>query len=124
MNKKTFDAILKNENSLLAAPTRHSYDHLNNLLADDFIEFSSSGNIYHKQDILARLPKETNFTFSMEDILIREIDSCIFLITYKVKKAQLDNENISFSLRSSLWKKFDAGWKLIFHQGTLTNNGI
>ena len=117
MDKKISDIILKNEESLLTTPTRYSYDHLNKLLDDDFIEFGSSGNIYRKQDILARLPQENNFTFTMENILIKQIDEYIFLLTYKVKKMQGDGQVLA-SLRSSLWKKFNMEFKLLFHQGT------
>lgn len=118
MDKKILDIILKNENSLLIAPTRYSYDHLNKLLDDDFFEFGSSGNIYYKRDILARLPKENNFTSTMENAALKQLDNHTFLLTYKANRIQTDGQVLA-SLRSSLWKKFDTEFKLIFHQGTL-----
>ena len=44
--------------NLIQPSTRQSIESLNWLLTDDFLEFGVSGQIYHKKDILALLPKE------------------------------------------------------------------
>ena len=31
------------------------------------------------------------------------------------------NEDKKYSLRSSIWKYYDGKWKMVFHQGTLTD---
>ena len=56
--KIIIDVIKNLETSLLQSSTRQSTESLNQLLADDFIEFGVSGKIYNKKDILALLPKE------------------------------------------------------------------
>lgn len=54
------DLIYQLELSLLTPETRHSPAHLNQLIADDFVEFGSSGNIYGKRDCIAYLPLESS----------------------------------------------------------------
>lgn len=47
--------IYELELSLLKPETRRSPTQLNQLIADDFVEFGSSGNIYHKKDCVDQL---------------------------------------------------------------------
>jgi hypothetical protein len=47
------------EQSLLEPSVRQSVTLLNQLIADDFIEFGSSGKIYNKKDIIDSLPSES-----------------------------------------------------------------
>lgn len=112
MDKQIYDIILKNENSLLASATRCSCHHLNKLLADNFVEFGSSGNIYYKQDILARLPHENNCTFIMENSLLRQIDNHTFLLTYKAKKIHSDGKMLANRLEA---KVVIEDWRLHYN---------
>lgn len=104
--------IYKLELSHLNPETRHSVKKLENLLADDFVEFGSSGKIYHKNDILKWLPLESPRQFIIEDFSALILAEDIVLATYKLK-----SESVS-SLRSSLWKFNGNEWKMVFHQGT------
>ena len=51
--------IVKLETSLFSANTRTSFDRLNKLIADDFIEVGASGVRFDKQHVVERLPTET-----------------------------------------------------------------
>ncbi|MBX9620848.1 MAG: DUF4440 domain-containing protein [Alphaproteobacteria bacterium] len=104
--------IYKLELSLLNSDTRRSPNNLGNLLADEFIEFGSSGKIYHKNDILKWLPLESPRQFVVEDFSALILVEDVVLATYK-----LTSEAAS-SLRSSLWKFNGNEWKMVFHQGT------
>lgn len=106
------DKIYQLELSHLDPDARRSVKKLENLLADEFIEFGSSGKIYHKNDILKWLPLESPRQFVIEDFSTLILAEDIILATYKLK-----SEAVS-SLRSSLWKFNGNEWKIVFHQGT------
>lgn len=97
---------------LLNPETRHSVKELENLLAEEFIEFGSSGKIYNKSDILKWLPLEPPRQFVVEDFSALILAKDIVLVTYKLTSGAVS------SLRSSLWKFNGNEWKMIFHQGT------
>ena len=104
--------IYELELSLLEPCTRHSQTELKKLIADDFMEFGSSGRIYNKLDLLKTLPSEGIREFIMTDFTIKELSQCVILATYKTI------EYGAISLRSSIWKKNRDEWQMIFHQGT------
>ena len=97
---------------LLNPEARHSVKELENLLAEEFIEFGSSGKIYNKSDILKWLPLEPPRQFVVEDFSALILAKDIVLVTYKLTSGAVS------SLRSSLWKFNGNEWKMIFHQGT------
>lgn len=98
------------EQSLLSASVRQSTEQLNKLIADDFLEFGSSGKVYNKQDCIK--PDDIPRKFVVSDFKIKELSKDVTLATYKT------TENGVTSLRSSIWQRYGDEWKLIFHQGT------
>lgn len=108
--------IIKLEKELLDFGTRKSSERLNELLAEDFVEFGSSGNIYKKIYILEHLPNESERSFDISNIEVCELGYDHAFITYKIQ------EKNTASLRSSIWRKNEGDWQIIFHQGTLTSN--
>lgn len=120
MPKKLKDTIYKLESSLLQAQMRKSLYDMDRLLAEDFKEFGSSGEIYDKGHILEHLHKNSKtelVQFVLSDFEVREIVKNIVLATFKIDKTFSDKTH-AVSLRSSLWKKNDENWQMIFHQGT------
>ena len=108
------------EVSLLTPAVRASVEKLNVLLADDFREFGSSGEIYSKQDILEQLPKATQIArveFSVSDFQVQQLAEDIILATFTTDKISSDNSR-AVSLRSSIWRKTGKSWQMVFHQGT------
>lgn len=105
--------IYELELSLLKPETRRSPAQLNQLIADDFVEFGSSGNIYHKKDCIDHLPLESTSDkdFKVENFEVIELAADVILATYKITSPCV-------SLRSSIWKRIDGQWQMIFHQGT------
>jgi hypothetical protein len=104
---KSIEAL---ERSLLDFSVRQSTGQLNKLIADDFLEFGSSGKIYNKQDCIK--PDETSRKFVVSDFKINELSKDVTLATYKT------TEDGIASLRSSIWQRYGDEWKMIFHQGT------
>jgi len=117
MEQDIYEKIHELELSLLSPAVRSSSNSLNKLLADDFVEFGSSGLIYNKSDILKRLPATIDrVEFVMNDFSIKIIEENIVLTTFKIKRTI--NGEIIISLRSSLWRRQGDSWQIFFHQGT------
>lgn len=104
---KSIEAL---ERSLLDSSIRQSTEQLGKLIADDFLEFGSSGKVYNKQDCIK--PDETSRKFVVSDFKIKELSKDVMLATYKT------TEDGIASLRSSIWQRYGDEWKMIFHQGT------
>ncbi len=103
------------ELSLLDVDTRKDIQKIKKLIANDFFEFGSGGKVYTKTDIIHRLPTESKREFEVTYFnTVTLADNCV-LVTYHLQEK--DNK----SLRSSIWKKFESDWEIIFHQGTVVN---
>lgn len=98
---------------------RISAEKLGNVLDEDFFEFGSSGGLIKRSDYkedyqLSPDPMEIKF-FDMH-----ELGPDAVLTTY-----QVHNRNTGrLTNRSSVWKKRENGWKLFFHQGTVSAGDV
>lgn len=118
--------IFQLENDLLKLEVRKSPQKISELLAEDFIEFTSSGSVYNYKigDVFQEKNDNDELLWEIIDFKIRQLsDDCVLAI-YKVIKHNEASENKKYSLRSSIWKYYDGKWKMIFHQGTLTSQII
>ena len=88
------------------------------LLADEFIEFGSSGNIWTRAAMLADLPAEQFCPRSISDFQARWLACDVAFVTYRSLRHASGALPASASLRSSLWKWRDGRWQMAFHQGT------
>jgi hypothetical protein len=89
------------------------------LLADDFIEFGSSGQSFDKTSILNDLKNEPPRKASLlSDFSVRELSPGVALVTYRATRRDLAGQQIGQSWRSSIWMHRNGGWQLTFHQGT------
>lgn len=104
------------EESLLLPDVRKSQI-LVDLLADEFVEFGSSGRIYNKADLVSTLQAETPSTQTASSFELTELSPEVALLTYRV---HLHCEPPVHTLRSSLWKQIGGRWRMIFHQATPT----
>src|SRR6185437_2276684 len=92
------------ELSLLTPEVRQSTAQLNQLIADEFIEFGSSGKFFNKKDIIESLPHEEPRKYNVEDFAVSTLSANVMLATYKVT---IDSKP---SLRSSIWKFENNRW--------------
>jgi len=106
----TLTLIQQLEQSLLDHSVRQSPEQVNKLIADDFVEFGSSGQVYHKQNCIK--PDENPRKFVVSDFKVKELSKDVMLATYKT------TEDGAAALRSSVWRRHDDAWQMIFHQGT------
>ncbi|MBC7540067.1 MAG: nuclear transport factor 2 family protein [Bacteriovorax sp.] len=114
------ELLISYEKELHTSLTRSNQERLEQLIADDFYEFGSSGNVWTKKDILTRLPledKNSSLKIESRDYKVKELSADIFLLTYvSFRENNLIEERVA--LRSSLWRKGQTHWQMIFHQGT------
>lgn len=97
----------------------YDYKELNEHLANDFLEYGSSGNIFDKKAQLDAVRDDeavtNSISYTVTDFNIKLLASDIVLATYR----SLRHHDSKLVLRSSIWKRNDGKWQMIFHQGTL-----
>jgi hypothetical protein len=113
--------LRRSEEALLDPEVRRDRIRVGELLADDFVEFGSSGRIWTRDEILDLLGGETPEPIHMADFECDLLAEDVALITYRASRTD-GRTGIQFSsLQSSIWTKKGAGWRLRFHQGTRTS---
>jgi hypothetical protein len=106
------------EESHLRPEVRSSPEALGALLAEDFLEFGSSGRVWDRQVILEDVPDEAPFRWSMEDFAVRLLAPGVALTTYRLSVGSVEGTDVRTTLRSSVWVQRGGRWVMIFHQGT------
>lgn len=101
------------EEQLLKPEIRTSPVDIEKLLADDFLEFGSSGNVWYKRDCIGEgVLKVRDMT--LFDFQVHLLSEDVVLTTYRVE----DKTRMQHTLRSSIWRFRDGRWQMFFHQGT------
>lgn len=116
------DEIRGLEETLHRHDTRRSRAAVEALLAEDFVEFGSSGRVYQRRqmiELLAQEEKDDTTTLVACDYLLRAISADAVLLTYRTCRRMADGSERSV-LRSSIWQRGSGGWKMLFHQGTVS----
>jgi hypothetical protein len=93
-------------------------EEISRLLADDCVEFGSSGQNYNKQQILKSIKQLGGSKVALSEFQVRYLGPNVALVTYRALR---DTATTSVcSLRSSIWRNENDRWQLVFHQGTPT----
>jgi hypothetical protein len=108
------------EERLLQPEVRRSAQAVADLLADEFVEFGSSGRVFDKKQIVAALQEEATLQTSLLDFKTTVLAHEVVLATYRVVRYRASGEQPTHSLRSSIWKLMEGRWQMVFHQGTLS----
>lgn len=110
------------EQKLHRPEVRQSPEAVRALLADDFIEFGSSGRVYNKASIVEALAEETTAEAALvpevHHFTVQFIAPDAVLVTYRSSR-RTDGTARRTTLRSSIWKLIDGRWQMLFHQGTV-----
>lgn len=107
--------IYELECSHIHPEVRVSKQKLGEVLDDEFFEFGSSGKILRRSEYdedHSLSPDQMELT----DFQLHELGPASVLTTYRIWNKTSGRK----TLRSSVWKKRGTGWKLFFHQGTLS----
>lgn len=107
------------EEHLFKAEIRASYGELDELIADDFTEISSSGVRFGKNEALERLPSELPPKISACEYELRYLAPNYAQLLYKAVMVKGGETTAIYSLRCSIWSLRNGKWQMIFHQGTL-----
>ena|SRR5262249_42324488 len=107
------------EERLLQPDVRRSAQAVAELLADEFIEFGSSGHVFTKQQIIASLQQESPTQLTLEEFRATALAQGVVLVTYRSVRHGAEGRR-AYSLRSSIWRWNEGRWQMIFHQGTPT----
>ena len=111
------------EQKLHRPEIRRSPDTVRTLLADDFVEFGSSGTVYDKASIVEALADESAVEAALvpvvHDFAVQLLGSDAVLVTYRSSRHRSDGTVERTTLRSSIWTLIDNRWQMLFHQGTV-----
>lgn len=116
-NPDTEQLLLALEHKLHQPESRSDTEILDKLLDDSFVEFGASGKVFTKREIISSLVNDPELNVIVEDEKVRCIENNVFLVTYRTRNMALGVRRASN--RSSIWKKTNEGWKMVFHQGTV-----
>jgi hypothetical protein len=107
------------EESHLRPDVRSSAQAIEAILADDFVEFGSSGRVYDRAAVIASLSGEAAFQWRIDDFVVRALAPGVALTTYRLSAWSESESQARVTLRSSVWVHRAGRWALVFHQGTV-----
>ena len=97
--------------------SRRDYE---NMTDAEFWEVGASGRRYSRNYVLETLknrpPNPDEASWVMRDFQCREIAADNYLITYTLF------QGARVTRRSTLWRHTSAGWKILYHQGTMVES--
>lgn len=110
--------LLNYERLLLTDAIRVDQERISELLDIHFKEYTSSGKIYQYTagDIFGVSKEKIQILESSFEVI--QLSSDIALVNYQTIKEGKDKE-IKVN-RSSIWRKTENTWKIVFHQGTIS----
>ena len=119
MASSTVESLFRVLEERLAMPgAAESRESLGALLAPEFREFGSSGQIYTDVSaVLDALVPGGRPRLVFEDFQAVRVATNTVLVTYRSKSASGPGWKPP-AVRSSLWVKREGRWQLLFHQGT------
>lgn len=110
------DEMLELEQSCLNPEVRASPDRLSSLIADEFVEFGSSGRVWDKAAVVDEVPAQSGLVLTLSDFVAVRLASDLVHTTCRVSISEAGS--IRHSLRNSLWTSHSGRWQMLFHQGT------
>ena len=105
--------LIQLEQDLLKPEIRHSPQQLNQYLADDFFEITSTGFCYNKNHALTRLPSEVATEFSQQDYTIKPLADGLVQLLYKATVKRSSDNITHYSLRCSIWQFNGEQWQML-----------
>lgn len=118
MSTDTLEKMLVDlEKKLLEPEFRQSKEFLENTLHEDFVEIGASGRRYSKQQTIDLISKQPRIDFKASGFRVSLLSDTVVLLTFSLT-ASGNAGDTRKSIRSSIWKKENIFWRLIFHQGT------
>jgi len=87
------------------------------LLSEEFSEFGASGKQWSRSDVLRMLKSQGSLGETrVEGFKVTQLGDENALLTYSL--ITLNEGVANTSIRSSVWKRTNLSWQMLFHQGT------
>ena len=86
------------------------------------MEFGSSGRVYRREQIIEMLRQEPPVQRSLTHFKTVVLAPDVVLVTYRAVRRSGSEASPEASLRSSIWKRSNGRWQMLFHQGTVTRD--
>ena len=112
--------LLKLEEAMTKPDIRKCPNKLSRLLADDFREFGSSERTFDKRQIIEALMNQPLLQLWLDEFQVMQSASDVALVTYGGNCKFPGSNQVSHSLRSSIWRNRNGRWEVAFHRGTPT----
>lgn len=97
--------------------TRQDFEQM---MDPDFWEVGASGRRYSREYVLDALEKRAQNlveeTWETQDFQCLELGAKTYLLTYTL----IQGERVT--RRSTIWRKAELGWQILYHQGTIVEN--
>ncbi len=92
-----------------------------NMTVVDFWEVGASGRRYDRDYVLAELEKrhaqDHTDLWETKDFHCRRLAEDVYLLTYTLLQVE------RMTRRATIWQRTPSGWKIVFHQGTIVQDG-
>jgi hypothetical protein len=89
-----------------------------NMTAEDFWEVGASGRRYSRKHVLDVLEERhktpVEEVWDTTDFRCQELAADVYLLTYTLRQ-----NGARITRRSTIWRRAQDGWKIVFHQGTV-----
>lgn len=110
--------LLDLETQLHQQDVRADAETLRRLIAEDFFEFGVSGTVWTRDAVVEALRGESFSPRQVSEFRLTMLADDVALVTYRGHRIATADRAAADSLRSSIWKQGEAGWQMVFHQGT------
>ena len=117
-NEATTVELERLELLLMDPAVRRDRERVAQLLAEDFLEFGSSGRVWTRAMTLELLSTERYAAPVVECFACRMLGREVALVTYRAVRSNEATGERTVTLRSSIWTRISGDWKMQFHQGT------
>jgi len=106
--------LLGLEQALQQSTTRSDATRLAQLLAEDFVEYGASGNVWgSRAQVIDGLQDEVFAARRITEFAVKLLSKGVALVTYRCHRS-----GVGTSLCSSIWREEKGQWQMVFHQGT------
>lgn len=89
---------------------------------EDFWETGASGRCYSRKAVLGELEKRFSApreeVWETSDFRCQRLAEDLYLLTYS-----LVQDHSRRTRRSTIWRETSDGWKIVYHQGTVVQDG-
>ncbi len=120
--KKVLDQLSKLEPIFHWPEAGTSRGALERMTVEDFWETGASGRRYSRAFVMdeleRRMVKPQPDIWETSDFHCRRLAADVYLLTYT-----LVQDRVRRTRRATIWEKTSEGWKVVYHQGTVVQEG-